>query len=111
MEEAEELANEWTGGYWNYRLIEKENKWTGVDNKEYIDIYYEIHEVYYDGKGKVIAWSENPMSLYFENKHDVSFILKRIKKATKKSILKLVKKDNGDEDLISTNRFLKNIKG
>jgi len=108
--EVEELANEWSGGWFNCRIIEKERKWTGVDNKEYTDIYYEIHEVYYDGKGNIIAWTEAPMSIWFENKYDVKYTINHIKKATKHTILKMITKENGDEELIDTGKYIKNIK-
>lgn len=111
----DDFAESIEGGWWNYRLIEKESKWTDKNNKEHIDTYYEIHEVYYNGKGEIWSWSENPMSLYFESKYDVKECLKQIKQASKHNILKLEKhidpEDNKEYDrLIDTKKKIKDIK-
>lgn len=105
----EEFANEITGGWWNYRLIEKTTSWTGKDDKEYSETFYEIHEVYYDGNGQPFAWSENPMSIYFTDNKDVKIILKQIKEACKHNILRIETTKDG-ESLVSTNKKMKQIK-
>ncbi len=110
MKEAEELAEDWEGGYFNYRLVEKEDRWTGLDGKEKIEYYYEIHEVYYNGKDEIIAWSENPMHLYFETDYDIKEEIKHIKRASKAKILKLIKNENGDDSLIELDKYIKDIK-
>ena len=107
--EIEEMASSWSGGWFNYRIIEKENSYEGRDGKKYTDVYYEIHEVYYDGKGNPFAWTQNPISIWFEDRYDVKDIIQHIKKATKHTILKLIKDDEGEE-LIDTGKYIKNIK-
>ena len=89
----DEISLAWRGGYWNYRVIEK-----GTEDYK----YYEIHEVYYDGEGKIIAWTENPVDLYIEAVADIKFLMKRFKKAAKKPILRIE-----DEDLVNTGKYLK----
>lgn len=106
----EELANDLSGGWWNYRIIEKEREWTNLDGKKEIDTYYEIHEVYYKANGNIWSWSENPDTLYFETIYDVRDTLKAIKKAAKMPILKLVTDEEGDQHLEKTNKYIKNIK-
>lgn len=83
----------WRGGWWNYRVIEKGSE----DYK-----YYEFHEVYYDADGKIIAWTENPVDLHIEAVADIKFLMKRLKKATKKPILRIE-----DGELVDTGKYLK----
>ena len=109
MEEAEELAESFEGGYFNYRIIEKEDKWIDLDNKEQIEYFYEIHEVYYNGKDEIIAWTENPISIYFETYNDIRDTINHIKKAANNKILKLIKEDE-EEKLIELDKYMKDIK-
>lgn len=83
----------WRYGYWNYRVIEK-----GTEDYK----YYEIHEVYYDVDGNIIAWTENPVNLYIETVSDIKSLMKRFKKAVKKPILRI-----DGEELINTGTYLK----
>ena len=99
-----------SGGWWNYRIIEKRKDWEGVDKKTYTDIYYEIHEVYYSGKGEIWGWTQNPMSLWFEDGFDAKQSIKHIKKAMKHTILRLDTKEDGDETLVDTGKYIKHIK-
>lgn len=107
--EIEELIEDLGGGWWNYRLIEKESHWTNKAGKEYFEKYFEIHEVYYKGDGEIWGWSENPMSIYFENFKEVGYLVKQIKAATQKPVLRLVKSKDGEE-LVSTMKTLKEYK-
>lgn len=109
-EEIEELANDLSGGWWNYRLIEKENRWKNKAGKEYFEKYFEIHEVYYKADGEIWAWSENPMSIYFEDFKEVGQLIKQIKNATRKPVLRLVKGVDGKEELVPTMKTLKQYK-
>ena len=108
LEETEELAGD-PGGWWNYRLIEKESHWTNKAGKEYFEKYFEIHEVYYKGDGEIWGWSENPMSIYFENFKEVGHLIKQIRAATRKPVLKLVKSEDGEE-LVPAMKTLKEYK-
>ena len=112
--EIHEAADRFSNGYWNYRLIEKEDKWTGGDNKEYYSKYFVIHEVYYDGNNEVFAWTEEPIKLYFQVGDDIKILNKRLKKASKLPILKVIKEKDEDneeiEKLVSTNKYLKDYK-
>ena len=89
----DEISLAWRGGYWNYRVLEK-----GTDDYK----YYEIHEVYYDADGKIVAWTENPVDLYIESISDIKFLMKSFKKAAKKTVLRI-----DDEDLVDTGTYLK----
>ena len=89
----DEISLAWRGGYWNYRVLEK-----GTDDYK----YYEIHEVYYDADGKIIAWTENPVDLYIESISDIKFLMKEFKKAAKKTVLRI-----DGEDLVDTGTYLK----
>ena len=89
----DEISLAWHGGWWNYRVIEKGSE----DYK-----YYEVHEVYYDADGKIIAWTENPIDLHIEAVADIKFLMKRFKKAVKKTVLRI-----DGEDLVDTGRYLK----
>lgn len=89
----DEISLAWRGGHWNYRVIEKSNGYY---------IYYEIHEVYYDKNEEIIAWTENPVDLYFEDFRSLKLLTKRFKKAGRKTILKIE-----NDDLIDTGKYLK----
>ena len=120
MEKLEDLRKDFEGGYFNYRVIEKEYIWENNSNfteeeiKEYKldepELYYEIHEVYYNGKDEIVAWTENPISIYFEDYYDVKDMIKHIKNSTKHKILKLIANEDGGEELIELNKYMKNIK-
>lgn len=106
-----ELVALFKGGYWNYRIIQKTNSYKLSSDKIISETYYEIHEVYYNEKNEIVAWSQEPMSIYFQNYNDYVITLKQIKKAIKYPILKLEgsEKEN-TEKLIETNKYLKDIK-
>lgn len=89
----DEISSAWCGGWWNYRVLEK-----GTDDYK----YYEIHEVYYDADGKIVAWTENPVDLYINAISDIKFLMKRFKKAAKKTVLRI-----DGEDLVDTGTYLK----
>ena len=108
-EEIEELANDLEGSWWNYRVIEKESRWTNKAGKEFFEKYFEIHEIYYKGNGEIWAWSENPMGIYFEEFGEVSQLMKQIKKAIKKPVLKIIKNQDGEE-IVTTMKTLKQYK-
>lgn len=96
MEEENELDSRW----WNYRFIEKE-----YTSKTYKEIYYDIHEVFYNSKGEIVAWSTDPAPFCCENYKDFKIYLKQIKQASKKTILKYDTKDKNK--LIDTHQVLK----
>lgn len=107
--EIEELIEGLGGGWWNYRLIEKEISWTNKAGKEYFEKYFGIHEVYYKDDGEILGWSEDPMSIYFKNFKEVGHLIKQIKAATQKPVLRLVKSKDGEE-LVPTMKTLKEYK-
>jgi len=63
--------------YWNHRILAKEYKG---------EIHFEIHEVYYEN-GKPMGRTKNPVSVGGENIKAIRWVLKKMKKATKKPIL------------------------
>lgn len=93
------LSNLIGGGIWNYRIIEKSSNFYKEEK------YYELYEVYYNEKGEIWALSQEPMSIWFENKKELKTLLKQIKDATKRTILKME-----NDDLIDTGKYLKQIK-
>lgn len=111
-EEIEELANEWSEGWWNYRVVEKEHAWKSqATGKEYFQKYFEIHEVYYDKDGKIIAWAEKPLNLQLEYFTEWKFLKKSIDRAIRKPILRYIPaSDMEDEDLVPTKMYLKKVK-
>lgn len=63
---------------WNYRLMAHESK---------DEIYFEIHEVFYNKKGKPDGCTMNPVTVGGESKKGIKWTLKKMKKACKKPIL------------------------
>lgn len=95
--------SEWLGVYWNTRLVEKKNIWRSqFDNIDYFSTQFVIHEVHYDKDHNIIAWTENPISLNFEDYDDAKGTIKHMKDALKRTVLKY----EGDT-LIDTGKLLK----
>lgn len=71
--------------YWNYRVIYKKDKKTQNPT-------YQIYEVYYSKKGKIISWSKEPVSPNGESEKELKKQLKIYKSAFELPILKEKKK-------------------
>ena len=67
------------------RIIKTKDTYSG-------EYHYRIHEVYYDENGKIMACTEYPLRLIFDNKEDLKDILIEIFAAIDRPILEL--KDN-----------------
>lgn len=72
--------------YWNHRVMRR-----NFDNG---DSEYGIHEVYYNAKGKVEAWTENPVPLVGMSIKDLKQTLEWMAVALKKPLLDY---ENGKE--------------
>ena len=68
-----------------HRVIYKKDKKTGFES-------FEIHEVYYSKKGKIKAWTKQPVSPIGEIKKMLKKELNYFKNALKKPILQEKKK-------------------
>ena len=86
--------------YWNYRFIRKFVH--SIDSAP--TYYYELYEIYYENDGKIIAWSEQPVSLEISDKKDLKIFLKQIKRATKSTVLQF----NDNNILVETNEYMLN---
>jgi hypothetical protein len=63
---------------WNHRVLAHEFK---------DEIYFQVHEVYYDDEGKPHAHTANAVSIGAESLKDIKWTLNRMKEALKKPIL------------------------
>jgi len=54
---------------WNYRIIEHDS-----ENRS----YFAIHEVFYNNKGEITSFTENPIDIVGESKIDIKNILKQM---------------------------------
>jgi hypothetical protein len=54
---------------WNYRIIKHD---TAKRN------HFAIHEVFYDDKGKITNWTEQPIDIMGESKADIKRLLKQM---------------------------------
>ena len=98
--------SEWTGVYWNTRLVEKKNIWKSqFDNMDYFSVQFVIHEVHYDKDHNIIAWTENPISLNFEDYSDAKGTIKHIKDALKRTVLRYER-----DKLVDTGKLIKQYK-
>lgn len=92
-EEIEEMANEFSGSYWNYRWFKieietPEYKGFKPTGKMVTEHYYELHEVYYDKNEKPFMWTENTTNLQLEDAEDLmDLFMKAMDAATKKVLL------------------------
>jgi hypothetical protein len=63
---------------WNHRVLAHEHKG---------EIYFDIHEVYYDDNGTPNGYTENPVSVGGESLKGIGWTLNRMKECLKKPIL------------------------
>jgi hypothetical protein len=63
---------------WNHRVLAHEHKG---------EIYFQIHEVYYDDSGTPNGYTENSVSVGGESLKDIGWTLNRMKECLKKPIL------------------------
>lgn len=68
---------------WNYRIV-KNQKGSKTGSQE---LSFEIHEVYYDDKGNIESWTENPCSPYGETLEELKQDLKHMFKAFEEPVL------------------------
>ena len=102
MEEMEELANELSGSYWNYRWlkiivsipkVDENLQETGETDYE---SYYELHEVYYDNDEKPFMWTEDPVRLQTDDADELMDLIKKALDAAMKPVLLLTETDEKD---------------
>ena len=64
--------------YWNHRVLASEQNG---------EIYFQIHEVYYDKNDKPDGYTKNSISVGGENIKEINWTLNKIKKCLKEPIL------------------------
>lgn len=85
---------------WNYRIIRRSHIHEPNTINAYAEHYYQIHEVYYNKKGKPHSWTKEPVFVQGETKKDLKKDLKMQLAALKKPVLIERKKKNGKEKLV-----------
>ena len=66
-------------GYWNYRVIKRENP-SG-------EITYGMYEAHYDMEGNLKGHTENPITMIGESIEDLKFDIENLKESLNKDIL------------------------
>ncbi len=69
---------------WNHRIIKHINENCTSKDEKY---WYAIHEVYYDKHNKPYMCTTNPITITALSKKELKWTIKKIKKATRKTIL------------------------
>lgn len=92
------LFNKKDKSYWNYRFIKK----SFYNNDHVENVYYELYEIYYDNDNKIIAWSEQPVTLEICDKKDLKIFMRQIKNATKSTVLVF----NESNILVETDEYM-----
>ena len=72
---------------WNYRVMKRGFEYKDEFGNNIVEYQYGIHEVYYDDDGNITCWSENPIKVRSDDVEGLKWILKRFKKALKKSVV------------------------
>ena len=102
MEEIEELANDLSGSYWNYRWLKiivdipKCDDDGNLTGETYYESYYELHEVYYDNDEKPFMWTEDPVRLQTDDANELMDLIKKALDAAMKPVLLLTETDEKD---------------
>lgn len=93
-EEVEELANELSGSYWNYRWIKVvtttpkvDDDFNQIEGEFEHEVYYELHEVYYDNEEKPFMCTEDPVKLYTEDAEELFELIGRMLDAASEKVL------------------------
>lgn len=102
--EVEEMAEELSGGYFNYRLVE--TVYTYSEDIE--EKFYEIYEIYYRADGSIWAWSAEPLSLMFEDFDDAFEDIKHIAECCEKTVLRF--KDENKDEIYDTGEKIEGYK-
>jgi len=71
--------DEMDNGYWNYRIIKREQS-SG-------EVTYGIYEVYYDLEGNMRGHTETPISVIGESIDDLKFDIENLRESLNKDIL------------------------
>ena len=93
--EVEKLAEDVSGNYWNYRWI----KYINGETEQ--DIYYELHEVYYDTYDKPFMWSRDAEEIYVYNAEEILSLFTKILDASMEKVLTIV-----DRKIIELNEYI-----
>lgn len=99
--EVEELAEDLSGGYWNTRVIRKHVDGKYENGEEYHETYMAVYEVYYRKDDSIWAWSENPMTIGFEDKEEFGILINQIFDAAQRPVLEEI-----DEKLVETDEVI-----
>lgn len=75
--------------YWNTRIIRHNVTENFTSGDAINEIYYGIHEVYYDEKDSPTQWSTEPIDLTFKSCRDFSDMMNIITEATVRTVLEL----------------------
>lgn len=65
---------------WNHRILARKHKG---------EVYYQIHEVYYDDNGKPNSYTANPITISSDDIEGIKWQLEHISKCLDKPILSL----------------------
>lgn len=92
--EINDLAEDFSGSYWNYRWFKCKTEVPKIDDnfnvvkgkKEY-EVYYELHEVYYDKKEKPFLCTEEPVKMYTNDADELLQFTYRALVAANKKVL------------------------
>ena len=80
---------------WNYRIIRRSHVHKPDTINAWTEHFYQIHEVYYNKKGKPHSWTVDAVAIGSETKKDLKKVFKMQKLALKKPVLIEVKKKSG----------------
>lgn len=90
----DKLVKQFDGSYWNTRIIKHHVDGKYENGKEYHEVWYGIHEVYYDKKERPFMYTENPIRFSFQDKNDFAYELGHIIDASQKTILEEIENED-----------------
>ena len=117
--EDRKLAKQLRGSYWNYRWLKYvvdtpkiNDDLEVVEGETDQEVYYELHEVYYDKKNKPFMWTENATKAFVYDGEDLVTLVQRMLDAAMKKVL--IVEDNEIRELdeyIDKQEALNSIRG
>ena len=95
--EEKRFIKQMKGSYWSYRWLKVVVNVPKIDDNLNIvegeteqEIYYELHEVYFDKKKKPFMWTDEPVKLYTDDVEDLLQFIPKIMDAANNKVVQLI---------------------
>lgn len=112
------IKQDLSNNYWNYRWIKivhnipkLDKNFNKIKGETEQEIFYELHEVYYNENDKPIMWSENAIDIYVYNAEEIITLFTKMLDASMEKVL-IIKNNTLQElnEYINNQKILETLK-